>query len=237
MIKSKPIPKTPRRDADPIPILRSGDHLDSEEFERRYHAMPEVKKAELIEGVVYMPSPVSHKQHGNPHFNLGGWLAQYAGVTPGVEGGDNSTLRLGKKNQPQPDALLMIDPARGGQATFADGYIVGAPELLAEIAASSVSMDMNTKLEVYRRCKAKEYLVWRIDEGELDWFVLRRGRFVKLLAQDGILKSETFPGLWLDPMALIGMNLARVLEVGRLGVASAEHAAFVARLGAVPPMG
>ena len=38
--------------------LEHGDHLTREEFERRYEAMPHVRKAELIEGVVYMPSPV-----------------------------------------------------------------------------------------------------------------------------------------------------------------------------------
>ena len=221
--------EAPKKSAS-IPLLQSGDHLDSEEFERRYSAMPEVKKAELIEGIVYMPSPVRQTLHGRPHFDLGAWLGQYAGATPGVEGGDNSTLRLDTKNRPQADMLLMIDPARGGQAKLDDGYIVGAPELLAEVAASTVSMDMHTKLEVYRRCKAREYLVWRVEDEEIDWFVLRRGRFVELAHKDGIFRSETLPGLWLDGPSLLGRDLARVLEVGRLGIASPEHAAFVARL-------
>ena len=221
--------EAPRETAS-IPRLQSGDHLDSEEFERRYNAMPEVKKAELIEGVVYMSSPVRQKQHSRPHFDLAAWLGQYAGATPGIEGGDNATLRLDTKNQPQADLLLMIQPAYGGQAKLVDDYIVGAPELLAEVSASTVSMDMKTKLEVYRRFEAREYLVWRIEDEEIDWFVLRRGRFVKLTSEDGILRSETFPGLWLDGPALVGLNLARVLEVGREGVTSPGHAAFVARL-------
>ncbi len=221
--------EAPKKSAS-IPLLQSGDHLDSEEFERRYSAMPEVKKAELIEGVVFMSSPVRQRHHSRPHFDLAGWLAQYAGATPGIEGGDNASLRLDTKNQPQADLLLMIQPEYGGQATLVDDYIVGAPELLVEISASTVSMDMKTKLEVYRRCKAREYLVWRIEDEEIDWFVLRRGRFVKLTSEDGVLRSETFPGLWLDPVALVGMNLARVLEVGRLGIDSPEHSAFVARL-------
>ena len=229
-MNNRSILEAPRVETASIPLLQSGDHLDSEEFERRYSAMPEVKKAELIEGVVFMSSPVRQRQHSRPQFDLAAWLGQYAGATPGIEGGDNATLRLDTKNQPQADLLLMIQPEYGGQAKLDDGYIVGAPELLAEISASTVSMDMNTKLEVYRRCKAREYLVWRIEDEEIDWFVLRRGRFVKLTSEDGILRSETFPGLWLDPIALVGMNLARVLEVGRLGVACPEHAAFVARL-------
>ena len=229
MMNDRSTLEAPRETAS-IPILQSGDHLDSDEFERRYNAMPGVKKAELIEGVVYMPSPVRQTQHGRPHGHLATWLGSFEASTPGVQMGDDSTLRLDTKNRPQADGLLMIDPALGGQARLVDGYIVGAPELLAEVAASTVSMDMNTKLEVYRRCKAREYLVWRIEDGEVDWFVLRCGRFVKLTPVDGVLRSETFPGLWLDPVALAGMNLARVLEVGRLGVASPEHAAFVARL-------
>ncbi len=230
MLKSHSILKAPRVETASIPLLQSGDHLDSGEFERRYNAMPEVKKAELIEGVVFMSSPVRQTQHSRPHVHLCGWLAQYEAVTSRIEAGDNATLRLDTKNQPQADLLLMIQPEFGGQAKLDDGYIVGAPELLAEISASTVSMDMKTKLEVYRRCKVREYLVWRIEDEEIDWFILRRGRFVKLTSEDGILRSETFPGLWLDSIALVAMNLARVLEVGRLGVACPEHAAFVARL-------
>ena len=126
--------------------------------------------------------------------------------------------------------MLMIEPDLGGQVKLEDGYIVGGPELLAEVSASTVSMDMKTKLDVYRRAKVREYLVWRVEDEEIDWFILRRGRFVKLVPEDGFLRSVTFPGLWLDPTALAGLNLARVLEVGRLGIATAEHAAFVAKL-------
>ena len=234
MIKTKPNPRTPRANGVTIPLLQAGDHLDADEFERRYDAMPEEKKAELIEGIVYMSSPVSHDQHGRPHFDMAGLLAYYAWRTPGVEGGDNSTLRLDTRNRPQADMLVMIDPARGGQAERTDGYIVGGPELLAEVSASSVSMDLNTKLEVYRRAKVREYVVWRIEDDEIDWFVLRRSRFVRLAPQDGIHKSEVFPGLWLDAPALIALNLARVLEVVGQGIASPEHAAFVARLQETP---
>ena len=234
MIKAKPTPRVPHTNGVTIPPLQAGDHLDADEFERRYDAMPEDNKAELIEGIVYMSSPVSHDQHGRPHFYTAGWLASYVGHTPGVEGGDNSTLRLDTRNRPQADLLLLIDPARGGQAKRANGYIVGGPELLVEVSASTVSMDLNTKLEVYRRAKVREYVVWRVEDDEIDWFVLRRNRFVRLAPQDGILKSEIFPGLWLDPAALVRLDLARVLEVVALGIASPEHAAFVSRLGATP---
>src|SRR5271165_685729 len=100
---------------DMIPTLNEGDHLTREEFERRYDAMPHLKKAELIEGVVYIPSPVRHRRHSQPHFRLIGWLGTYEGATPGVLGGDNGTVRLDLDNEPQPDAFLLIDPTRGGQ--------------------------------------------------------------------------------------------------------------------------
>jgi Uma2 family endonuclease len=212
--------------------LENGDVLTRAEFERRYEAMPHLKKAELIEGVVYVPSPVRHRAHSHPHIHLTGWLVQYEAGTPGVEAGDNGTVRLDLDNEPQPDALLFIDPACGGQARIdADDYIEGAPELVAEVASSSASYDLHVKLRVYRRNGVREYIVWRVLEQELDWFVLRAGQYVRMSVDaEGLLKSEVFPGLWLDPAALLRGDLATVLAVVQRGLASPEHAAFVARL-------
>src|SRR5437867_11206235 len=211
----------------PILPLENGDRLTREEFERRYDAMPNLKKAELIEGVVYMPSPVRHRRHGRPHLRLIGWLSLYEAATP-VEGGDNSTARVDLDNEPQPDALLLIDPARGGQALIdPDDYVQGAPELVAEIAASSASYDLHTKLNVYRRNGVREYLVWRTLDRVGDWFVLRQDQFVALVPDAGILKSEVFSGLWLDADALIRGDMARVLAVVQQGLGSPEHAAFL----------
>jgi Uma2 family endonuclease len=215
-----------------VPPLEPGDRLTRDEFERRYEAMPLLKKAELIEGVVYMPSPVRHRRHGAPHAHVIGWLGQYQAATEGVQVGDNSTIRLDLDNEPQPDALLLIDPARGGQARIsADDYIEGAPELVAEIAASSASFDLNTKLTVYRRNGVQEYIVWRVLDGEIDWFVLRQGQYVRQVPDaQGLLRSDVFPGLWLDATALVQGDLARVLAVVQQGVSTPEHAAFVGRL-------
>src|SRR5262249_19824990 len=136
----------------PILPLEPGDHLTRDEFERRYDAMPELKKAELIEGVVYMPSPVRVDRHGSPHANLVGWLVVSGAATPGLKSASAATIRLDEMNEPQPDALLMIEPARGGQARISDdNYVENAPELVAEIAASSASYDLHTKLDVYQR--------------------------------------------------------------------------------------
>jgi hypothetical protein len=224
-------PGKPRR-TPPIPPLEAGDHLTRAEFERRYGAMPKLKKAELIEGVVYMPSPVRAEQHGNPHADLISWLGVYRASTSGVRVSDNATLRLDLDNEPQPDALMYIEPAFGGQAQIdADGYLVGGPELVAEVAASSVSIALNTKLRVYRRNGVREYIVWRVEDQAIDWFVLRQGQYEQLQrTAAGFLQSEQFPGLWLDADALMAFNLARVLEVVQQGLASPEHAVFLAQL-------
>lgn len=226
----------------PMPVpdfvlpLEPGDRLSRDEFERRYLAMPNVKKAELIEGVVYMPSPVRYDRHAHPHAHLVFWLTNYSVHTPGVGAADNGTVRIDTDNEPQPDVFLMIDPARGGQARIdADDYVSGAPELVAEVSAGSVSFDLNTKLNVYRRNGVREYLVWRITDAAFDWFVLREGEYRSLAPDaDGLLKSETFPGLWLDPKALLAGDMARVLAVAGQGIASPEHGDFFHRLNPIP---
>ena len=213
-----------------IPPLENGDKLTRVEFERRYSAMPHLKKAELIEGVVYMASPLRITNHGNPHARIITWLGNYWSATPGIELGDNATVRLDLDNEPQPDALLRIEI--GGQSTISqDGYVEGAPELIVEIAASSVSLDLHQKLKVYRRNQVQEYLVWRVEDGEFDWFSLQQEEYIKLEPlENGIICSQVFPGLWLDRAALLAGNLARVLTVVQQGLASQEHEEFVKRL-------
>lgn len=219
----------PRTRARKIPPLRSGDHLTRDEVERRYQAMPDVNKAELIEGVVYMQSPVSAEEHGEPQFDLIGWLGVYRAHTAIVRGGTNATVRLDLDNEPQPDGYLRLLPECGGQARLVDGYVTGAPELIVEIAASSASYDLHEKLNVYRRNGVREYVVWRVWDAAVDWFVLRGGRFEPLPLADGIYRSEVLPGLWLDPAAVVRSDPAEVLRVLQQGLASPEHAALVAR--------
>src|SRR5882672_5888904 len=128
-------PQQPSRPA--FPPLENGDRLTAPEFEKRYAAMPKLYKAELIDGIVYMsPPPVSDAFHSAPHFDLIGWLSAYRVVTPGVKGGDNGSLRLDLDNQPQPDAYLRFATALGQSKVDDEGYVEGAPELVAEVAAS-----------------------------------------------------------------------------------------------------
>lgn len=219
-----------------MPLLENGDCLSRAEFERRYAAMSHLNKAELVEGVVYVPSPVRHRFHGRPHTHVITWLGQYEAHTPGVEASDNSTVRLDLDNEPQPDALLIIDPQRGGQTRFSeDGYIEGAPELVVEVASSSASYDLHAKLHAYRRNGVREYVVWRVFDQQIDWFVLREGQYEHLHPDaTGLLRSEVFAGLWLAPEALVRGGLATVLDRGQQGLASPEHGDFVARLHAMP---
>ena len=227
---SKPAPT--RHPVELVPELENGDRLTREEFERRYEAMPNLKKAELIEGVVYMPSPVRQRRHSRPHLHVCNWLGHYEAGTPGVEGGDNGSIRLDLDNEPQPDAFLFIQPECGGQARISsDDYVEGAPDMVAEVASSSASYDLGVKLQVYRRNGVREYVVWRVLDRQIDWFVLREGRYESMaLSADGLYRSTVFPGLWLDPVALRDHDLARVLAVVQEGLNTAEHADFVARL-------
>jgi Uma2 family endonuclease len=215
-----------------IPPLENGDRLTRAEFERRSDAMPNLKKAELIEGEVYIPSPVRQRQHGRQHGHLSFWLATYEGSTPGAEGGNNSSVRRALDNMPQPDCFLFIQPEHGGQVRIGeDGYIEGAPDLVAEVASSSVSYDLGKKLGAYRRNRVREYVVWRVLDRQIDWFVHREERFEPLSpGPDGIVRSTIFPGLWLDPAALIRGDLKTVSAVLQQGLGSPEHADFVARL-------
>jgi Uma2 family endonuclease len=213
-----------------IPPLESGDRLTRYEFERRYQVMPQVKKAELIEGVVYVASPVRAGNHGRPHARIMTWLGTYWAATPGVDLEDNTTVRLDADNELQPDALLRRSV--GGNSRISDDdYVEGAPELIAEIAASSASYDLGDKLNAYRRNGVQEYIVWQSYENRLDWFRLREGRYVALEADAaGVIRSEVFPGLWLSVTAFQEGNAAEVLAVLQQGLLSAEHQAFVERL-------
>ena len=220
------------RDTQAALPLENGDRLTRDEFERRYEGMPHTKKAELIEGVVYLASPVRVKKHGQPHHDLITWLGTYRAFTPGVMGCDNTTVRLDADNEPQPDILLRIDSSKGGQSRISeDDYIEGAPELVVEIAGSSASYDLHDKKRVYRRNGVQEYIVWQASSRSIIWFSLQAGRYEVLAPDDaGILQSVVFPGLWLDVDAFIGGDLARVLETLRQGIDQLSHQDFVRSL-------
>ncbi len=226
-----PAPRHRRRQTLPPP-LRAGDHLSRAEFERRYEAHPEIKKAELVEGVVYMPSPVQSLRHGRPHAMLTAWLVLYESATPGTATNVEATVRLDERNEVQPDVLLRLSPRLGGRSRVTeDDYLEGPPELVVEIAASSAAYDLHSKRLVYQRVGVPEYLVLQMYERRADWFILRGGVYEPLEADaDGLLRSEVFPGLVLRPEAVWEGDIAALLSTLQEGLDSPEHAAFVERL-------
>ncbi len=223
--------KTPSQNLT-IPFLENGDRLNRYEFERRYQAMINLKKAELIEGIVYTSAALRFKSHGQPHSWMIGWLVTYAATTPGISVGDAPTVLLDIDNEPQPDAVLLINEKAGGQTRLNDDdYIEGAPELVIEIAASSVAIDLHAKKQAYRRNGVKEYIVWQVLDQKISWFYLEQGEYVNLpIDPDGIIRSQVFPGLWLAVAELLAGNMQLVLTVLQEGVQSSEHTTFVQKL-------
>lgn len=218
------------------PPLQSGDRLTRAEFERRYWAHPEIKRAELIEGVVYVSSPV-HLPHATMHSLLGAWLGQFWAATPGVRVADNVSLRLDIDNEVQPDLCLRVASSQGALSrATAERFLEQAPELIVEVAASSAAYDLHQKRHVYRRNGVGEYLVLALYEQETYWFELVEGEYVQQQpAADGILRSNQFPGLWLDVAALWAADLPGLVATLQAGLAAPEHAEFVARLAATRP--
>jgi Uma2 family endonuclease len=221
--------RPPARGASGKPILplEQGDHLDQQTFHERYEAMPKGTKAELIGGIVFMPSPLK-QPHGEMHALVITWLGIYKWSTPGTRLFDNATTILDDRNEPQPDVCLLISASGKGQTRDQDEFIAGPPELIAEVAASSASIDLHRKRDEYEKVGVKEYLVVDLSDWKMHWWVLRNSCYEDLLqGTDGILRSEAFPGLWLDPEALLRLDTQRVSAVLQQGIASPEHATFV----------
>jgi Uma2 family endonuclease len=223
-------PPLPAPDPEGLePLLEAGDRLTRDEFERRYERMSDVKKAELIEGTVYMPSPVRLRKHSQPHIRMATWLGTYQAETPGVECGDNSTVRLDLDNEPQPDLLMIKTPEKGGQSRVsAEDYLEGAPELVLEIVGSSRAYDLHQKKGVYRRSGVREYLAWITSEQRIVWWELREGDYQEMPPDaEGVIKSRVFPGLWLNTRALLWADMKTVLATLRRGLESPEHREFI----------
>ncbi len=211
-----------------VPLLANGDRMKQPEFHRRYLASPDDVKFELIEGIVYMASPLRWK-HGNYSQELSLVFGLYRAATTGVEAGDNATILLGEESEPQPNLVLRILPEYGGQSRLEEEYDARAPELLAEIAYSSRAIDLNQKRNDYEHNGVVEYLVLSIEDQELHWFHFPSAKMIRPNRQ-GVSRSLVFPGLWIENQSLLARNTARQIDVVRQGLASREHAVFVKRL-------
>jgi Uma2 family endonuclease len=210
--------------------LITGERMDVEEFLRRWEELPDLKNAELIDGVVHVSSPVS-RQHGNLDTLIHMWLAYYAQATPGCAAGNNSTWLM-LDSAPQPDAYLRILPAYGGQSRDERLYSTGAPELAVEICVTSTEVDFGPKRKLYERTGVREYITVETLRERLIWRVIEDGVYAsQLSSEDGILRSQIFPGLWLDVAAFRANDGAKMLAALSAGIASEEHQRFVVRLG------
>jgi Uma2 family endonuclease len=200
-------------------VLESGDRLTRDEFHRRYCDRPDIRKAELVMGVVYVASPARIRQHGAPHGLLVGWLAAVVAQTPGLRLAVEGTVYLDEFSEVQPDACLFWDPPRAGSGHLnEDGYFEGAPLVVAEVAASSASYDLHDKKEAYRRAGVPVYIVWRVLDGRVDWFELRGDQYVPLEPDEhGIITSAVLPSLRLLVPAMLAEDYAAVLAAVGLG--------------------
>lgn len=191
--------------------LESGMRLTSGEFERRYAEHPEVRRAELVEGVVYVASPMRYGDHAELQQVISGWLFAYRTTVANVNGGDSPTVRLDADNNVQPDSILRYED--GSSKRTEDGYLVGPPELVVEIAASTASIDLGPKLTAYRRNGVQEYIAWQVHESRLDWFWLNSDGNYETLRPDGrgVIESRVFPGLRLAVDKLLAGDFAGVL--------------------------
>jgi hypothetical protein len=215
-----------------VPPLVAGDFLSREEFLRRWEATPNIQRAELIGGVVYMPPSPLGADHGFAENDLGAWLGVYRAATPGCRAANNATWLMGE-DSPQPDTSLCILAEYGGQSRVEGRYLSGAPEFLSEVCVSRTAYDLHQKLNLYEQSGVQEYLAVLMREHEVRWHRLINGRFeVVPLSEDGIYRSAVFPGLWLDAAALLRGDLAGVLAVLNEGIVSREHQEFVALLAA-----
>jgi Uma2 family endonuclease len=202
----------PSATLDRLP-LENGDRLSREEFHERYKQWPELKRAELIDGVVHLPLPV-RLDHAEPHALLMAWLGAYVAKHPGLRIADNATVILPGDNEVQPDALL----TRESHLELRSGYVVSPPDFVAEIAATSASYDLHDKFRLYERSGVSEYLVWVVYERRLRWFTLdsASGRYSERDADEsGVVESDSFPGLRLDVPGLLRGDFAAVLAAVR----------------------
>ena len=213
-----------------LPWLVDGEQLDRATFHERYAAMPEATRAELIGGVVYMASPLG-LGHGRSNVPVVVWLSYYSELTAGTEVLDNASVFFEDYGEPQPDVVLRILPENGGRTRDEGNYYAEGPELIVEVSDSTLKKDLGPKLADYERAGVPEYIVLGVDPPAVRWHHRVDGRLVEIGPDpDGFYRSKVFPGLWLDPRALLSGDTRRLREVVDQGVATDDHAAFVARL-------
>jgi Uma2 family endonuclease len=180
---------------------------------------------------VYVASPASY-QHGKNDRGIGTIMDIYNAHTPGTDGAGNATIQLDDTSEVQPDQHLRISDGYSGQSTLnSDGYLEGAPELVAEVSLTTLSHDLTTKKKLYADQGVLEYVVVDLANERLYWFDLPQDQELPLDA-DEVLRSRVFPGFWLDAQALFRGDRLRLMATLQQGLATPEHTEFVTQLAA-----
>ncbi|HBN75434.1 MAG TPA: Uma2 family endonuclease [Planctomycetaceae bacterium] len=220
--------KSPNQE-ERVPFLENGDCLDGEEFLRRWEAMPEVKQAELVEGVVFMNAAQRFSYHGDQLLKIGYWLNSYVAETPGTHCGGDCTVQFEENCILQPDTCLFLSPELGGCCHINDEHFLeGSPELILEVSASSASRDLNQKKKIYEECGVREYVVWNVLASKFVWYRRQENQFVEISCDEqGCYRSQVFPGLWLNAIAMLAGDLKSVRDTVIQGLASSEHEQFI----------
>ena len=211
-------------------LLREGERLTRDEFMRRWEAMPDLKFAELIDGIVHMPSPLSNV-HGDFHARVCVWLGNYVMVTPGCLLVTSVTWLMTDTSVPQPDLALKILAEYGGKSWMEGEYPGGAPELIVEISHTTGSRDSGVKQRLYERSGVREYLIVKTKKRQISWNELVEGKYREIQpGEDGLLRSRVFPGLWLNTTALWNCDYGGLYAGVQQGASIPEHAEFVDKL-------
>jgi hypothetical protein len=216
------------------PPLADGQLVSLEEFEQRFDATPDLKHAELLDGVAYLRHD-GRAFAGSCRAALIGWLGVYSASTRFLLPGAHGHVALDDRNELQPDAILAVRPEAGGTVVLdATGVVRSAPDFAADVFTTTNATLLPKRIAAHERGGTLEYLVWYAEHKCVDWLVRERGEFVAMNPDpaDGLLKSVAFPGLWLDATALLNGDLDTVLAALQRGLASAEHKAFVSQLAA-----
>jgi Uma2 family endonuclease len=217
-----------------LPPLVHRERLDQPTFHARYSAMPPEFRAELVDGVVVIRERRVRARHGTTSAALVYALVRYEQYTPGVSVALRVSTILGDADELHPDVSVRL---RGGQCCVGeDDLLHGCPDLVCEIVdRETESHDLIAKRSAYDRHGAREYLAVLVHAGRHISFVRRSAGLVEEEpAPDHLWRSRAFPGLWLDPVALLAGDLNRLAVVLEQGVATPAHAAFAAELGGRP---
>ncbi len=209
--------------------LSEGMPLSRAEFDQ----LGECRGLERLNGRLCLPpAAFRHRDHGQPHAILAFWATSYIASTSGIEISVASTVKMDADNDPEPDLSLFRTKSFGGRVILdPEGYLVGAPELAAEVSASTTYKDLTVKYKLYQKHGVNEYIVWNTEVGKFDWFELHDGRYqLRPTPEDGIYRSSVFPGLWLDYQSLQAFDYQGVLATLQSGFATPEHAKFVQQL-------